>query len=354
MFPSYISLNGIRYTSEQILQMKADGEPLYLQQIFSFLKEWFSDSAYVRVKTSGSTGAPKEYMVEKEKMRNSALMTCRFFALDATKNALLCMSAEYIAGKMMLVRAIVSGMNLVCVEPCGNPLRDIASKIDFAAMVPMQLYNTLQHETETCALNRIGDVIVGGGAVRPSLTESLHTLRCSVWSTYGMTETLSHIALRRLNGKCASAHYTPLQGVRVTLAERGTLDIEAPLLCDGILHTNDVAALHDDGTFDILGRIDNTVCSGGIKIQLERMEEKLQQVLDFPFAATSVPDEKFGEALVLLVATDTPDSALLPTIRKALPKFWLPKHIVHCAEIPLTPTAKPDRKAIRKIAEKKV
>ncbi len=345
---SKIRINGVEWRAEQILQADLAQFPSYMKTIFSFLKEWFSSSCYVSVKTSGSTGTPKEFFVEKSKMVNSALMTCQFFGLSDQTNALLCMSAEYIAGKMMLVRAIVSGMNLICIEPNGNPLKNNDERIDFLAIVPMQLYNILQTKTETESLNKIKNVIVGGGKIHSSLLPQIKCLKCNVWATYGMTETLSHIALRKMNGNGASDYFSPLEGVNLSLSAEGTLRIVAPLVCDEPLQTNDVANINADGTFEILGRIDNVVCSGGVKIQIEKVEDLLQSVFDFPFAVTSVADEKFSEALVLLVVTD--DDNLKEKMLAVLPKYWMPKHIFQCEEIPLTATGKPDRVALKKMA----
>ena len=252
-----------------------------------FFGEWFSDAPTLSVHTSGSTGEPKVWRVRKEQMMNSARITCEALGLRAGDRALLCMPLDYIAGKMVVVRALVAGLELVVREPSGHPLADIVEPLHFAAMVPLQVYDSLQIEEEEKRLAAVGNLIIGGGAIDRALEERLRAMPNRVYSTYGMTETLSHIALRRLNGPEASAFYHPFPSVRLALSEEQTLVIDAPLVCDELLHTNDVAELRADGSFRILGRRDNIVSSGGIKIQLEQVEEALRPLMPVRFALTS-------------------------------------------------------------------
>ena len=263
-----------------------------------FLEEWNNPSPYVHVQTSGSTGTPKPMLVEKQRMLNSARITCDFLGLREGDTALLCMSLDYIAGKMMVVRSIERGLKLITVEPSGHPLSTPHSPLSFAAMVPMQVYNTLQVAEECERLKQIRHLIIGGGAIDDALASALKTFPNHVWSTYGMTETLSHIALRRLNGPEASEWYTPFPSVKVSLNEDSCLVIDAPLVCATRLVTNDIAEL-SSGTvpnmkFRILGRKDNVICSGGIKIQIETVERQLRPHLQAPFLITKRPDAKFG------------------------------------------------------------
>ena len=218
--------------------------------IKEFLEEWNSPSPYVRVQTSGSTGAPKPMLVEKERMRRSARITCDFLGLREGDTALLCMSLDYIAGKMMVVRAIERGLRLLTVTPSGHPLQHTGD-IDFAAMVPMQVYNSLQVPEERQRLMAIRHLIIGGGAIDVSLAAELKNFPHAVWSTYGMTETLSHIALRRLNGPETSEWYTPFDTVSVSLSDDGCLVIDAPEVCPQRLVTNDIAEIKQ-GVFRIL------------------------------------------------------------------------------------------------------
>ena len=308
-----------------------------------FLDEWNNPKDTVEVQTSGSTGVPKCIRVEKQRMLNSARITCDFLGLEAGDTALLCMPLDYIAGKMVVVRSIERQLRLTTVEASGHPLKNITNSFDFAAMVPMQVYNSLQVPEEREKLRTIKHLIIGGGPINDDLQQQLSSFPNNVWSTYGMTETLSHIALRRLNGENASLWYTPFSTVSISLNANGCLVIEAPLVHEGRLETHDRAEIRD-GKFRILGRLDNVINSGGIKIQAEEVEEMLRPHIKMPYLISKCRDEKFGEVVVLL--TECPDLSLAKEICcNVLPKFWQPKHYLYTSHIPLTGTGKPARKA---------
>ena len=335
--------------------------------IIDFLQEWNSPSETLLVHTSGSTGKPKPMWVEKQRMLNSAHITCDFLGLRPGDSALLCMSLDYIAGKMMVVRSIERKLRLFSVKPSGHPLSDeslakmVEMDFDFVAMVPMQVYNTLQVPQERERLSRIKHLIIGGGAIDDALAEELRSLPGAVWSTYGMTETLSHIALRRLNGEEASEWYQPFDSVGVSLNSDGCLVIDAPLVCNEPLVTNDIAEIKQQETsshssdassslktssphvlFRIKGRKDNVICSGGIKIQIEEVENLLRQHLDAPFLLAKKKDEKFGEIAVLV--TESGDLEGVEAIcRQVLPKYWVPRQYLHFDQLPMTETGKPKR-----------
>lgn len=317
-----------------------------------FLEEWNNPSPYVHVQTSGSTGAPKPMLVEKQRMLNSARITCDFLGLREGDTALLCMSLDYIAGKMMVVRSIERGLKLTTVAPSGHPLSTPHSPLDFAAMVPMQVYNSLQVPEEKERLMRIRHLIIGGGAIDDALAAALRTFPNHVWSTYGMTETLSHIALRRLNGPEASEWYTPFPSVKVSLNEDHCLVIDAPLVCATRLVTNDIAELSSGSVpsmkFRILGRKDNVICSGGIKIQIEEVERQLRPHLQAPFLITKRPDAKFGEVVVLLTEGTVPEAK--EVCLRILPKYHQPRVYLHVDQIPLTATGKPARQQAEQLA----
>ena len=351
-----------------------------------FLAAWNDASDKVLVHTSGSTGKPTPLWVEKQRMLASARITCDFLGLKEGDTALLCLSTDYIAGKMMVVRALERKMRLITVEPSGHPLASVEQPIDFAAMVPMQVYNALQVPEERDKLMRINHLIIGGGAIDDDLAQALKDFPHFVWSTYGMTETLSHIALRRLNGSEASNYYVPFDGVDVSLNDERCLVIHAPLVCEETIVTNDIAELGPDGRcFRILGRKDNVICSGGIKIQIEELERLLKPHIPVPFMVTKVKDEKFGEVGVLIISrkeeggrrkensseeqdfrinsrptvlpySRTPDSQsispssfLLPP-SSSLPKYWFPRHILTVDHLPMTATGKPARKEAEELA----
>ena len=315
-----------------------------------FIAEWQNNEPTVLVHTSGSTGKPKPLRVEKLRMAASARITCQFLGLHKGDTALLCMPLDYIAGKMVVVRSLVWGLRLVAVEPSGHPLRGLHEAPDFAAMVPLQVYNTMQVPEERARLRQIRHLIIGGGAVSDELVSELSDFPNCVWSTYGMTETLSHIALRRLNGEQASQWYEPFEGVDVSLNADGCLVINAPAVCAEPLTTNDIAEIAVDGRhFRIRGRCDNVVCSGGIKLQIEEIEAKLQPFIDVPFMITKRSDARLGEMVVMLVASD--DTEQLQAVCSAhLTRYEMPRVFVSVDALPMTETGKPARAEAMKIA----
>ena len=318
-----------------------------------FLSEWNNDSDRVLVHTSGSTGKPKPMMVEKKRMLNSARITCDFLGLKPGDSALLCMSLDYIAGKMVVVRSIERHLHLISVSPSGHPLKEVNEEITFAAMVPMQVYNTLQVPEERERLSHIRHLIIGGGAIDASLEQELKSLpgNIAIWSTYGMTETLSHIALRRINGEEASEWYQPFDSVRISQTEEGCLVIDAPQVCAETLVTNDIVEIEpyiynkvEKLRFRIKGRKDNVICSGGIKIQIEEVEAFLKPHLVKTFMLAKKKDGKFGEIAVLLTE-DEDIKTIEATVRRLLSdhKYWIPREFLHVEHLPLTETGKPKR-----------
>ena len=344
-----------------------------------FLQEWNNDSEKVLVHTSGSTGKPKPIWVEKRRMEASARITCDFLGLKEGDTALLCMSLDYIAGKMMVVRSLVRNLKLIVVEPTGHPLADATPLqlprggefcsgffspprgswrgvgwLAFAAMVPMQVYNSLQVPEERERLKQIKHLIIGGGAIDEAMASELKDFPNYVWSTYGMTETLSHIALRRLNGVDASDWYTPFAQVQISQNEDGCLVIDAPEVCAERLVTNDIVEISEAG-FRIIGRKDNVICSGGIKIQAEEVERALKPYLHVPFMITKRKDSKFGEVVVMMIEDrgerredreerDSLKTRLQRLCREHLPKYWQPRDVVFVEKIPMTETGKPARR----------
>lgn len=319
-----------------------------------FLADWHSNSEGIWVHTSGTTGTPKPMYVLKQHMRNSARATCDFLGLQPGDGAFLCMSVDYIAGKMMVVRSLERQLQLIQVPPSGHPLHGVAvsqARASLAAMVPLQVYNSLQVPAEREQLQRFTHVIIGGGAIDAQLEAQLQSFPNAIWSSYGMTETLSHVALRRVNGAHASLWYQPMPGVKVSLDENDCLVIDAPAVHDGALHTHDIATLRQDGCFRILGRRDNVICSGGIKLQAEAIEQRLQPWLEAPFAITKRADEKFGE-VVVLVTTATDLEQVKAICVAQLPKYWQPHVFVHTDVLPLTPTGKVARTELLTLAKK--
>lgn len=316
-----------------------------------FINQWQSPSPTLLVHTSGSTGKPKPMLVEKRRMEASARITCQFLGLKRGDTALLCMPLDYIAGKMMVVRAIVWGLQLIDIPPCGHPLKQIDTAPVFAAMVPMQVFNSMQDANERQKLWQIKHLIIGGGAINDDMAAELRQHPNAVWSTYGMTETLSHIALRRLSGPQASEWYEPFDGVNVSTNADGCLVIDAPTVCALPLTTNDIAEIAADGRrFRIRGRKDNVICSGGIKLQIEEMEAKLRPYINVPFLISKRSDPKFGETVVMIAETNDIES--LKTIcKERLNKYEQPHKYIAVDSIPTTETGKPARAKAMEIAQ---
>lgn len=349
-----ILIESIPYSNWEIemvrMNIPADNRS-FRQELFSFLSEWFDPADTLPVHTSGSTGKPKELYVEKERMMESACLTCSFLGLQKEDSALLCMPLQYIAGKMVVIRALVAGLDLLPVTPSGHPLKDLTKAPVFAAMIPMQVYNSLQVPEEKAILQQIRHLIIGGGPIDSQLNAALKDFPHAVWSTYGMTETLSHIALRRLNGPEASDWYTPFESIQIRLSKENTLVIYAPEICEKELVTNDIAEINGQNQFRILGRKDNTINTGGVKVQIEQVEAALKEHLSVPFLITSAPDEKFGEIIVLLAEGQLPDD-IEQTCTHQLPPYWRPKRFVPVFKLPLTETGKPDRAIAKLLAQK--
>ena len=217
-------------------------------------------------------------------------------------------------------------------------------------MVPMQVYNSLQVPEEKERLMAIRHLIIGGGAIDEAMEAELRTFPHAVWSTYGMTETLSHIALRRISGPEASEWYMPFPTVKLSTTDEGCLVIDAPEVCAQTLTTNDIVELKSDGRFRIRGRKDNVICSGGIKIQIEEVEQILKKYMHVPYIISKRKDEKFGEIVVLLTEGDTAEAQTI--CEQVLPKYHQPKVYLHVNQIPLTETGKPARKRAEELAKK--
>jgi o-succinylbenzoate---CoA ligase len=362
-FKQVLHLEGKLYAPDEIIFEWKRVEELALQtekstphcsqiqsrlELFTFLKDWFNDSEVMTVFTSGSTGAPKPIRVRKRQMIDSANATCSLLGLKEGDKALLCLSVGFIAGKMMVIRALVAGLDLYPVLPNGYPLQYATQTYDFAAMVPMQLFNSLQLEDERERLRRIGKLLIGGGPVSAKLELALKEYPNPIYATYGMAETLSHVALRRINGAQASEYYTPLPNVRIKLNEDSCLIIDAPMVNDFLLITNDRAEIRPDGTFRILGRQDNVINTGGIKVQAETLEAFLCDFVEVPFAISSIPDEKFGEIVVLVVEGSIDAPLLNQTLHaENVPSHEFPKHIISLKSLPRTDSGKINRATLR-------
>ncbi|MCW4450640.1 AMP-binding protein [Kaistella sp. BT6-1-3] len=321
------------------------------EKVISFLKEWQSDSTKVPVQTSGSTGIPKVFEIEKSKMLNSARMTCNFLNLKEGDAALLCLPVEYISGKMMVVRALERKLKLSVATPAAKPVQNLDVTIDFCAMSPLQVENSLHK------IHFIKNLIIGGAQVSQSLKNKISqslkdkNTETTVYETYGMSETLSHIGLKQIY-PVSEEYFSVFKGIEIALDERRCLKISAPALHPEILQTNDLVELKDDRHFKFLGRIDNVINSGGLKIHLEELESLLHRYIAREVAFLGVNDEKLGQKLVLVIEgkqtkdlTSQLDEALKET-EKTFSKNHLPKTIHFIPVFPRIPNGKLNRKEL--------
>ncbi|RMB63962.1 O-succinylbenzoic acid--CoA ligase [Dokdonia sinensis] len=294
-------LNGEKFSIEklkaQAYEFIKEGEP-YEEAVGNFLLDWLNDKRYITVHTSGSTGSPKAIKILKMHMVNSAKATAKHFDLPEKTTALLCLPAHFIAGKMMLVRALTQGWHIDMAQPKSNPLDNVYRRYDFCAMTPFQLDNSLGR------MHLLKKLIVGGGAIAPSLVSRLQSLSTKIYETYGMTETVTHIAARRINPKKSTQDIIPfktLPKVTISVDNRNCLVIKAPAVSTDPVITNDIVKLETFKKFIWLGRIDNVINSGGVKLHPEQIEAKLATMIDSSYFVAGVPDDALGEKLVLFV-----------------------------------------------------
>ncbi|MEI8085257.1 MAG: AMP-binding protein [Paludibacter sp.] len=329
-----IILNGVIYSQKNLEKLLITNEPKdsWQNAIYYFLKEWFDDNDYILAQTSGSTGKPKSIQLAKASMRNSARMTNKFFGLTGNKTALLCLPASYIAGKMMLVRALVGGFDLITVEPSANPFLHLQTPINFTAITPFQLF----HSTESLQQKLVQKIIVGGGPVTAKLEKLADEIPSALYETYGMTETCSHIALRRFNGVEKSDFFTVLNGVGIHKDERECLIINASHLLDDEIKTNDIVELIGTKSFSWLGRADAVINTGGIKIHPEQVEKKLEGIIPTSYFITSLPDELLENKIVLVIESNTysveKDTLLKIELENTLGKYEIPKQIFYISD----------------------
>lgn len=339
-------LNGLSYNHETLTEVAysyvKEGLP-FQQELGNFLFDWLDKNDFVKVRTSGSTGAPKNLKIKKQAMVNSAIATGDFFNLKPGDKAYHCLPSNFIAGKMMLVRAIILGLELDVVEPKSLPVSNSKKNYHFCALTPMQLKNFTKN------LKHFKTVIVGGGKVSKSIIQSIQNSNCNVYETYGMTETVSHIAVKKLNNFNKKAvHEAPVEAscfkalphIVLSVDNRGCLVIEAPYLLEKKIETNDLVKLHSQTTFEWLGRYDNVINSGGIKLFPEQIEEKLQNKITNRFFIASKPDDTLGEKTILIVEGN---ANIEDEIFESLDTFEKPKEVFNIVKFHETKSGKIQR-----------
>jgi O-succinylbenzoic acid--CoA ligase len=347
-----------------MLQLRPDA-PLpkpttpYEEQALRFCEEWLSGKPTFTLHTSGSTGTPKRIELARTQMVASARLTGETFGLRTGEAALCCLNVAYVAGVMMLVRALELHLNLTVVEPASNPLDGVpeTARFDFCAFVPLQLQVMLEKTPERLpVINGAKAILLGGAAVSGGLEERLQVVQAPVFGTYGMTETVSHVAIRHLNGPERSEIYRLLRGVEAGTDHRDCLWVRGPMTGFIPVQTNDVVEFRDAQTFRWLGRYDSIVNSGGVKIVPERVEAALEPVLRQAgfggrFFVCGLPDERLGQRLTLVLEGQSFTAQQVDLIRRTagekLSRFELPKHWEFLATFPETPTGKIDRKRIQ-------
>ena len=312
--------------------------------IGQFILEWLDEKDFIEVKTSGSTGVPKIISLQKKHVLNSAKATVNYFNLFENTKALLCLPSQYIAGKMMLVRAMMAGWDLHTVHPGKSPLKNIETNFDFTAMVPYQVFHSLED------LHKVKKIIIGGGSIPAKLEKQLQNEETLAFATYGMTETISHIAVRQINGKENSNLFSALSKVKFSQTSNGCLKINAPEISEEVVITNDIVKLLSPTSFKFLGRIDNVINSGGVKIHPEELEKKLSLHIEIPFFISSEKDDAFGEQVILIVeSTDTLQLKNFSKAFETLSSYERPKKLYIVSKFLYTETDKIRRSAVKKI-----
>lgn len=315
----------------------------WIVDLGEFILQWFNDGDSVIVGTSGSTGEPKQIALSKESMRKSAEMTASYFQVKKATNALLCLPVKFIAGKMMVVRALTQGWHLIVRQPSSNPLSHVHDPIEFAAFTPMQIEHIMQKNSSE--LGKIDVVIIGGAAI-PSETESaLYSLNNKCFATYGMTETITHIAARRIMP--GNDVYDALPDISFETDDESCLLIHAPHIASPV-QTNDVVELIDVKHFRFVGRRDNVINSGGIKLAPELLEKRLEPFLTAAFFLGKKKDAVLGEKMVLYIESEQKEeswtSSLLQQLKQHLASYEIPREVIFVKAFERTATHKIIRK----------
>ncbi|MFV5689846.1 AMP-binding protein [Flavobacterium sp. ZT3R25] len=334
---NHFKLNGFHLNRKDLCRVAysfiKEGEE-YEKSVGDFILDWFDRKSYIELNTSGTTGSPKIIQMDKQAMVNSALATGDFFDLRPGDKALHCLPTKYIAGKMMFVRGFILGLDMDFVAPSSHPLLHNETKYDFVSMVPLQAQNSL---TE---LKNVKKMIVGGAKMSKTLEKSLSKLNTKGYETYGMTETITHIAAKKIGEKAFSV----LPDIKISQDDRNCLVIDAPKISEETIVTNDLVELVNENEFVFLGRIDNVINSGGIKLIPEQIEEKLSNKIHSRFFVTGIQDATLGEKLALIIEGEK--QPLDETIFDGLDKYEKPKEVFYVSKFIETQNGKIKRKEI--------
>lgn len=340
-------INGKDYTPDELIawcKSSLEHAEAWEKDIFNFILDWLSDVSYIVVNTSGSTGEPQQIRLEKKRMKASARLSAEYFNMKAGNEVLLCLPARYIAGKMVIVRAFTNGFNLNWVEPTINPLLNIDRGFNLTSFTPMQVFEMLRSTPEK--FERIEKVLVGGGPISAVLDQRLRETKNDVFATYGMTETISHVAVRKVNAPGTLFHALP--GVKFSIDDDGCLIISAVHLDALGIKTNDMVQLVGPYSFHFLGRRDNVINSGGIKLFPEKIESQISTLMENDFFLWKKADDTLGERMVLCIESepynDTDILRLKSSLKLLLNTFEVPKEILFTPKFERTETGKVIRK----------
>lgn len=326
--------------------------PLWRREVLAFMALFLDpDEHVITQRSSGTTGDPKSFTLQRANMLKSAQRTLEFFGLMRGDKALLCLPVQYIAGKMMVVRALLGGLDLILREPSSRPIRDYDGCIHFTAMVPLQIEETLRHGDP---VKRISRLLIGGGELHPATRDRISSMDVpEVYETFGMTETYTHFALKRINGTSPDPGFRLLRGVHVHRDARGCLEVEVPGVTSGKVLTNDLVEIGEEGKgFTWLGRFDNLINTGGIKIIPELLEERIRECLGHECLVLPEADRKLGNRLVLVVESpgkEVPVEQWLQILRDRLSSYEVPRRIIHVESLPRNASMKPDRTSARRL-----
>ena len=303
-----------------------------------FILEWLNDEETIEIQTSGSTGSPTSMRVRKSAMEASARLTGDYFLCKEGTTAILALPGSFIAGKMMLVRAMVLGWSISTIKPSSRPFEEISTPFDFAAFTPMQVAQL--SEKEMNLLSTFKTVILGGAAVSDELRAQLAAHCNNVYETYGMAETLSHVAVRKLQS--VETPFGALPGISFSIDADSRLQIHAPHLSDSAFQTQDIVELLSETSFYYRGRFDRVINSGGVKLFAEVIERKLSTLIAEPFQVTSLPDSVLGQRVVLYIESKfTIDTdALRIKMTAMLDRYEIPKEIRVVSEFERTHSGK--------------
>ncbi len=344
-----LQLGNKTYFLEDLPQVS---QPLtFDERTIDFCQRWLSGQQQFEIHTSGSTGQPKKIEVRRQSMVASANGTIQALDLKPKQTSLVCLDTAYIAGMMMLVRSLEISMNIIAVEPCANPFERIEpnGKIDFVALVPYQIKSIL-NSPQRFFLNQVQTVLVGGAPLDHSTKLALQNCKSLFFETYGMTETISHIALKQLNGSGRSSFFTTLPSVSIRQDERGCLCIVTSYLKNEIV-TNDIVEMVDVNKFIWLGRWDNVINTGGLKVFPETIEAKIERIFtelsikNFFFVAGQ-PDDRWGQAVTLFIEGELSEKEkemLLEKQKSVLYKFEIPQSLIYIPSFIRTDSGKINR-----------